>query len=171
MTRRLDAAQRAAEFFDLAFVGQFLAFGEFHEFEDFVQLINRVLERFGDFGGVQDGLMDGRNIGGTEISGFDPGFGAGGFGAAVGTFLTVGSLGSLGSLLPLLPLGAIRTFLWAQGRGTVGAVGAFGTFRLNLRLGVAFGLVHGRFFGMGFAKTAGGVGFDFRGFRMMGGSF
>ena len=44
MARRLDAAQRAAEFFNLAFVGQLLAFGEFHEFEDFVQLVNRVLE-------------------------------------------------------------------------------------------------------------------------------
>ena len=109
--------------------------------------------------------MDGRNIGGTEISGFDPGFGAGGLGAAVRAFLTVRAIGAI---LPFLALG---TFLWTQGRGAFGAFLAFGTFGLNLRLGVAFGLMHGGFFGMGFAKAAGGVGFDFRGFGMVGGSF
>ena len=113
MTRRLDAAQRAAEFVNLAFIGQLLALGKFHEFQDFVQLINRVLERFGDLGGVQDGLMDGRNIGGTEISGFDPRFGAGGFGTAFGAILTFGTVLALlpfWPLLSLLSLGAVRTF-------------------------------------------------------------
>jgi len=41
-------AQCAAEIFDLAFVGEFLAFGHFDEFQDFFHLINRAFEDFDD---------------------------------------------------------------------------------------------------------------------------
>ena len=90
------------------------------------------------------------------------------------TFLAFRPVGSLLPFGPLRAFGAFRPFLRTQGRGALLMFLLLRPFRMFLcllRLGVAFGLVHGRFFGMGFAKTAGGVGFDFRGFRMMGGSF
>ena len=58
-TWRLDATQRPAQFFDLAFVRQFLAFGEFHQLKDLIELIHRMLQRFRDLRRVQHGLMDG----------------------------------------------------------------------------------------------------------------
>ena len=42
--RRLDAAEGAAEFLNLTFVGELLAFGDLDEFEHFVELINHLLE-------------------------------------------------------------------------------------------------------------------------------
>jgi len=67
MAGRLDAAQSPAEFFDLAFIGEFLALGYFHQLKNFVQLIDRVFQRFRDFRGVGHGLADGRSVGGAEI--------------------------------------------------------------------------------------------------------
>ena len=180
MTRGLDAAQRAAEFINLAFIGQLLALGEFDEFEDFIQLVNGVLERFGDLSGVQDGLMDGGNIGGTKISGFDPGLGTGGFRAAViGAILTFLAFRPVRSLLPFGPLrafGAFRPFLWTQGRGALLMFLVLRPFRMFLRLlrlGVAVRFGCAGFFGVRLAKTAGGInlGFGFCGFGMMSGSF
>jgi hypothetical protein len=174
VTRGLDAAQGAAEFINLAFVSQFLALGELDEFEDFIQLVNGVLERFGDLGGVQDGLMDGGNIGGTKISGFDPGFGTGGFRAAViGAILTFLTFRPVRSLLPFGSLGAFWSLLWTQGRGALGAFRSFRVFRRVLRLGVAFRFGCAGFFGVRLAKTAGGIdlGFSFCGFGMVSGSF
>ena len=171
MPGRLNAAQRAAEFVHLALIRQLLAFGEFHEFENFIQLIHRVLERFGDLRGVQHGLMDGRNVGRTEISRLDPGLGAGGFRAPFRTVLAFGALLPFLPFLPFLTLGALRPFralLRAQGRQ---AFRSFRPFGRGLRLGVAFGLDRGGFFRVGFAKTAGGIGFSFRRFGMVGGSF
>ena len=67
LARRLDAAKRAAKFFDLAFVGEFLAFGDFHEFEHFIEMIRHLFEGIGNFRGVFHGLADGRGVGGPEI--------------------------------------------------------------------------------------------------------
>jgi len=53
--RRLDAAERAAKFLDLALVGELLALGDFDEFQHFVEMINHLLERLGNLRGVLDG--------------------------------------------------------------------------------------------------------------------
>lgn len=45
MTRRLDATERAAKFFNLALISELLALGDFDQFENFIQLINHVLQR------------------------------------------------------------------------------------------------------------------------------
>ncbi len=71
-TLRLDAAEGAAQFINLAFVSDFLAFGDFDEFEHFVQLIVQFFQRVGDEGSVRDGLVDGGFLGGSEIGGLDP---------------------------------------------------------------------------------------------------
>ncbi len=52
-------AQGAAEIFDLAFVGEFLAFGHFDEFQDFFHLIHRAFEHFDDGHHLINRLMDG----------------------------------------------------------------------------------------------------------------
>ena len=72
VARRLDAAERSAQLFNLALIGEFLALGDFDEFQNFVELINRVLERLGDFRGVRHGLADGRGFCRAKISGLDP---------------------------------------------------------------------------------------------------
>jgi hypothetical protein len=72
LARRLDAAERSAKFINLAFISQLLTLGEFHEFKDLVQLVDCVLELLGDFGRVQNGLMDGRRRSGTKIGGLHP---------------------------------------------------------------------------------------------------
>jgi len=69
---RLDAAERAAKFFNFAFVGELLAFGDLDEFKHFVELVNHLLERLGDLRGVRDGFADGRGFGGPEIGGLGP---------------------------------------------------------------------------------------------------
>ena len=81
--RRLDAAERAAQLVNLALVGELLALGDLDEFQHFVELVNHLLERLGNLGGVRDGLADGRGFGGAEIGGFDPRLGAQRFRAAV----------------------------------------------------------------------------------------
>ncbi|MDR3458434.1 MAG: hypothetical protein P4N60_13365 [Verrucomicrobiae bacterium] len=69
---RLDAAEGAAELINLAFIGQLLALGEFNQLQDLIQLVDRVLERLGDFGRLQHRLMDGGSGGGPEIGGLHP---------------------------------------------------------------------------------------------------
>jgi hypothetical protein len=68
---RLNATERAAELVNLTFVGELLAFGEFDEFQNLVQLIRHLLERLGNLRGEFDGLADGGNVGGPEIGGLD----------------------------------------------------------------------------------------------------
>jgi len=67
LARRLDAAERPAEFVNLAFVREFLTLGYFNQFEHFVNVIHHLLERVGNFRGVLDGLTDGRSLGGFKI--------------------------------------------------------------------------------------------------------
>jgi hypothetical protein len=54
----VDLAQRAAEILDLAFVGEFLAFGQFHQFQNFFHLIHGALQRLHDFHHFINRLMD-----------------------------------------------------------------------------------------------------------------
>jgi hypothetical protein len=86
-TRRLDAAERAAEFFNLALVGELLALGDFDEFEHFVEVVNHLFERLGNFSREFNGLADGGGLGGAKISGLDPRLGALRFRAAFGPAL------------------------------------------------------------------------------------
>jgi hypothetical protein len=55
----VELAQGAAEIFDLAFVGEFLAFGHFNEFQDFFHLIHGAFEHFDDGHHFINRLMDG----------------------------------------------------------------------------------------------------------------
>lgn len=86
--RRLDAAECAPKFVNLAFVGELLALDDFDEFEHFIELVNHLFERLGNFGGVRDGLTDGGGFSRAEISGLDPRLRAQWFGTAFGTTLT-----------------------------------------------------------------------------------
>ena len=51
--------QGAAQRFNLAFVGELLAFGQFHEFQHFLHLIGRALKRFHDLHHLVDRLVNG----------------------------------------------------------------------------------------------------------------
>lgn len=75
-TLRLNTAQGAAQFFHFTFIGNFLPLGDFHQFEDFLDIIDHLLERFGNMRGVFHGLGDGGGFGGTEIGGLHPDLGA-----------------------------------------------------------------------------------------------
>jgi hypothetical protein len=77
MPLRLDAAQGPAQLINLPFIGQFLAFSQFDQFKDFVQLVQRVPEGFRNLGGVGHGLADGRGFGWAKVGGFDPRLGLG----------------------------------------------------------------------------------------------
>jgi hypothetical protein len=79
LARRLDAAEHAAEFVQLAFVRQLLAIGNLDEFENAIKFVGHLLERLGNLRGVLDGLADGRGLGGTKIGGLDPRLGTGRF--------------------------------------------------------------------------------------------
>lgn len=147
VARWLDAAQRAAQFLDFALVGELLALGNFDEFENFVELINRVLERLGNLGGVRDGLADGRGFRRTKIRRLDP------------RFRTL----RLGPALFVPRFGAALAFRLGR-RGNFGH-GFSRCFRggFTRRLGNFFGRGgFAGFFGMRFAEIAGGVGFRFR---------
>ncbi len=129
LTRRLDAAECAAQFLNLTFVGELLAFGHFDEFKHLVQLIHHAFEGFGDVRGVFDRLTDGRRFGRTKIGGLHPRLGTLRFRAAFG--------------LARAQWLFTRTF------------GAFGTFRLRrgrmflrifrVRIFQRLGLVRGEF--------------------------
>jgi hypothetical protein len=190
MARRLDAAECAAKFFNLALIGKLLTLGDFDQFKDFIQLVNHVLERFGNLRGVGHSLADGRSFRGAEIRRLRP------------------LLGLLTALLMLMRVRAFRTTLmraFAVGFTLMFAFlltlrlrrcGSFcnrfcgrlrcrfhGSFRLWLcmrmssvgmrnffrRRGSRVSFGH---FGVGFAEVAGGVGFSFV-FRgdIMGGRF
>ena len=158
LARRLDAAQGAAKFLNLALIGELLPLGDFHQFENFVQLVNRVFQRFGNLGGVSHRLADGRNFGRSKIRGFDP---------RPGLRATIFGLGRpFRAPLPLSLPFRLRSRGW-------------GKFRCNFRRGFQWRLTHGflvgisvrmenlfrcrlrRFLGMRLAKVAGGVGFGF----------
>lgn len=148
-TRRLDAAQRPAQFVNLPFVSQFLAFGDFDEFQHFVEMINHLLERRGHFRGVFDGLTDGRSFSGAKIGRLDPRFGALRLRAAFGAAFFRAAIARL------LAWGCFRSLGW---------------FRRSVRFCYRFGIVSfngfrfmggkiSRRFGMGFAEITGRIGF------------
>ena len=55
----LQLAQQPAEGINLAFVGEFLAFGEFDQFQNILHLIERLLQRFDDLRHFAYRLADG----------------------------------------------------------------------------------------------------------------
>jgi hypothetical protein len=56
------------------FISKLLAFRDLDQFKDFVNPVSQLLERFGNFRGMNHGLMNGQGIGRTKIGGFDPRF-------------------------------------------------------------------------------------------------
>ena len=56
----MQSPQGAAQRFDLAFVRELLALGQFHQFQNFFHLIHGALERFRDLHHFINRLMDGR---------------------------------------------------------------------------------------------------------------
>ena len=169
--RWLDAAQSAAQFFQFAFVHHFLTLGDFDEFEHFVELINHVLQRNGNFRGVFYGLCDGRTFRRTEISWLHPRLRRLAFrlGQTFLPFLTLVRalvLAILTTLLlpvrlpPLALFWANRSFLLRRG------------FGLRFNFGrVSIGVVRRkviRFFRVGFAKSTRVVGFRFVSIRWSG---
>jgi hypothetical protein len=159
VTRRLDAAERAAEFVNLALVGDFLALGKLHEFENRVKLINGVFERLGNLGGVRDSLADGRGFRRAKIGGFDPWLRARRFRAAV--FGPLGRFRAAFAFRFRLRFRRGRNFRgWFSGR-VRNRLGHWLTGRI--RNFFRWRNVAG-FFGMRLAEVAGGVGFGL-GFR------
>jgi hypothetical protein len=57
--RLLQLAQQPAEGINLAFVGEFLAFGEFDQLQSILHLIKRLFQRFDDLRHFADRLADG----------------------------------------------------------------------------------------------------------------
>jgi hypothetical protein len=55
----LQLAQQLAEGINLAFVGEFLAFGEFDQLQNFLHLIERLSQRFDDLRYLAYRLADG----------------------------------------------------------------------------------------------------------------
>lgn len=139
--RRLDAAQGATQFFNFTLVGEFLALGHFHQFQHFVEMINHLFQRLGNFRGKCDGLTDSGSFCRTKISGLDPRFRTRRFGT---TFRT--------------PV-ALRFALKVKLRPGFRRVGFFHDrfrHRRFRRIGFVRSKVGGRF-RMRFAKIAGGI--------------
>ncbi len=153
-TRRLDAAEGAAKFLDLAFIGELLALGDFDKFQNFVEMINHLLERLGNLRGMLDGLGNGRGFGRPKISGLDPRLGALRFGTALLTAVVRATIAKL--------------FARRLGRADRFRFGRCGIFRSRFRLVVmlnVFRLMRSKFggrFRVGFAEAAGRVSFVFR---------
>ncbi|MEI8289484.1 MAG: hypothetical protein WCH99_08410 [Verrucomicrobiota bacterium] len=149
--RRLNAAKRAAQFLDFTLVGELLALGDFDKFEHFVELVNHLLERFGNLRGMSDGFADGGSLGGTEIGGLNPLTLARRFRA---TFRTP-------NFRPTVRPRLARWFGDAQ------RLRHFASFRngFGLKSFIRTGFVRGEFrgrFRMRFTKVTGGIGFSFR---------
>jgi hypothetical protein len=113
---RLDAAERAAEFVQLAFISELLALGDFDEFQNFIHLVVQFLQRIGDERGVRNGLVNGGGFGGAKIGGLDPlALRRRHMGTRLRTLLT---RFTLFARLALFPLFALRKFARTRGRGT-----------------------------------------------------
>jgi hypothetical protein len=149
---RLDAAQCAAKFLKLAFVGDFLPLGDFDEFQNFVHLVVQFLQRRGDEHRVFDGLTDGRGRGGTKIGGLDP--------LALRRRNARRRLwrANVAAFIPTLLFAArlARRFRRRRGFGCRLRFVGFGGRRVFLRTETF------RHIGMWLAKTAGGFGLVFR---------
>jgi len=81
--RRLNPAERAAQFINLTLVGKLLALGDLDQFQHLVQMVDHALEGLGNLGGVLDRLADGRGFGQAEIGWLDPRLRAQRFGTAL----------------------------------------------------------------------------------------
>jgi len=168
----LNAAQSAAQLFHFPFIRKFLTFRNFDEFENFVKLINHLLERLGNARGQFHGVADGGGFSGAKISGFNPRFGL--------LRLLAGRLRTaLWTTFPLLVIA--RLFRLPDGFGRLGGRfrGGFGRTLRDSFLGVRgfrrqgfqifprFGFVRSKISGnfrVRFAKIAGSVGLVAHGF-------
>ena len=72
-----------------------MAFGDLDEFEHFVELINHLLERLGNFRGVRNGLTDSGSFRRTKISGLDPRLRTQRFGTAFGATIALRFAGEI----------------------------------------------------------------------------
>jgi len=61
--RRLKFVQGAAQRFQLAFVRDLLVLGQFHQPQNLLHLLQRLLQRFDDVSDFPDNLADGRTVG------------------------------------------------------------------------------------------------------------
>ncbi|HSY20313.1 MAG TPA: hypothetical protein VK815_18360 [Candidatus Acidoferrales bacterium] len=147
---RLDASECAAKFIDLPLICQFLALGQFYEFEDLIQLVDRMLERLGDLCRMQNCLVDCGGRCWTEVGGLHPLFRTQRLLAAFRRTVVL--------RLVLRMLGMARRFPLFRRRGIFPA-----RFRCGCIHGLGFrgGKISG-FLGMRLAKTARILGF--RGF-------
>jgi hypothetical protein len=105
LARRLDAAQRAAQFINFPFVREFLPLGHFDEFEHFIEMVNHLFQTLGDFRRVLHGLTDGRGVGGAKIGiarARCPLFGSR---RTFKTFSAFGALATVRAIRSLRPLG------------------------------------------------------------------
>ena len=166
---RLDAAQRAAQFINLAFVGQLLAFGNLNEFEHFVELVNHLLERRGDFRGVFNGLTDGRGFGGAEIGGLDPRFGPRRFRAAFGSaFFGATFARRFGSVFRFRRRVSFRIGFDRVSFRRVRFMGGKIRWRVGMRLTEIAGRIGFMFGVVGWIRQIGGRGVWFNRFRRRG---
>ena len=150
LARRLDTAERPAQFFQFAFIGQLLPLGDFDEFQNFIHLVVQFLERLGNESGMFHGLGNGSGRGGPEISRLHP--------------------------LPLARRfrAAFRPLLTARFTRRLRSAGGFrfrsvGSFhrRFGFQHFRGFGLMRREFSGrfrMRFTETAGRIGFVLCGF-------
>jgi hypothetical protein len=160
---RLDAAERTAKFIDLAFIGELLTLSQFNEFQNLIQLVDRVLQRLGDLGRMQNCLVDGGSCCRPEISRLHPLLGTLRLRPAFRRTVSL-RLRLLLRLMPILwLLSMLRGFpLWCGGM-------FFGRLRHGWLPGFRFIFRSGkisRFLGMRLAKTTGV--FSLRGFGSFG---
>ncbi|HEV2692969.1 MAG TPA: hypothetical protein VG347_08755 [Verrucomicrobiae bacterium] len=144
---RLDATQCAAQFIDLAFIGQLLTLGQFYEFQNLIQLVDRVLERLRDLRRMQNRFMDGRARCRPEINRLHPLFGALRFRAALWETVAL-----LRFMLLLGMRRMTRRFPFWRRRMLPGRFRSVRFFRFRLRFR---GGKISRFLGMRLAKTPG----------------
>src|ERR1700744_475874 len=93
LARWLNTTQGPAQIIQFTLVGEFLAFGHFHQFQNFVDAVDHVAQRFGNLRGMRHGLMNGGSIRRAEIRRLDPLLGARRFLTAI----------FVATILPVLP--------------------------------------------------------------------
>ena len=164
MPRRLDAPQCPAQLIDLPLVRERLPLRQFHQFQNLVQLIDRMLQRFRDLRRVQHRLMDRRGIRLPEIRRLHPLLWPRRFLARLlPMFLTRLFRWTITTLWPVAPILALITFrtrrrrLQWRRRGFRLAPRFRRAFRHRLRRVKSFAFVGRRFFRMRLAKTTFGI--------------
>lgn len=145
----MQSPQGAAQRFDLAFVRELLAFGQFHQFQNFLHLIHGALERFHDLHHLINRLMNG----GRAMLGFGTSHGN-----ALGqtlhafeqrpglcrrtslsrrtrTLRTHGQIRARGAIRTLNPFRSLRAFGTRRNRGLFRGARSFSMFHRRSRRG------------------------------------